>query len=162
MTKPCHVKPGRMEILVENMGRVVYGPDMFEYKGIEGVTIGGKEVKRWGNVGLSFDDVTKLPFTHGVPATTPAFLRGHFVIAGEPADTFLNPTGWKKGDAWVNGHFLGRYWHIGPQGTLWIPAHFLKTGQNEVIIFEQEGIEAKHSLTLVAKPNLVVPITPDE
>jgi beta-galactosidase GanA len=162
LTKPCPVKAGKMEILVENMGRIVYGPHMFEYKGIEGVKVGEKEIKRWANVGLSFDEVTKLPFKQGVPATTPAFLRGHFEITGEPADTHLCPTGWKKGDAWVNGHFLGRYWHIGPQGTLWIPSIFLKTGQNEVIIFEQEGMEAKHSLTLVAKANLVVPITPDE
>jgi len=39
------------------------------------------------------------------------------------------------------GHSLqvfGRFWNIGPQQTLYIPALWLKVGTNEVVIFELE------------------------
>jgi len=31
---------------------------------------------------------------------------------------------------------LGRYWEIGPQKRLFLPAPFLKKGKNEIIIFD--------------------------
>lgn len=34
---------------------------------------------------------------------------------------------------------LGRFWEIGPQRRLYVPAPLLKTGTNEIIIFETEG-----------------------
>ena len=40
--------------------------------------------------------------------------------------------GWGKGVVFVNGVNLGRYWSIGPQQTLYIPAPLLKTGVNKV------------------------------
>jgi len=45
-------------------------------------------------------------------------------------------TGWPKGCVWVNGHHLGRYWEVGPQTRLYLPATFLKPGDNEVVIFD--------------------------
>ena len=42
-----------------------------------------------------------------------------------------------KGTVWVNGHDIGRYWYIGPQQTLYLPAPFLKKGKNEIVVFEQ-------------------------
>ena len=30
-------------------------------------------------------------------------------------DTFFDSTGWTKGQLFVNGYNLGRYWNIGPQ-----------------------------------------------
>ena len=43
---------------------------------------------------------------------------------------------WGKGCVWINGHNLGKYWKIGPQQTIFVPAEWLKKGQNEIIIFE--------------------------
>jgi beta-galactosidase len=43
---------------------------------------------------------------------------------------------WGKGVVWINGHNLGRYWAIGPQQTLYVPAEWLKKGQNEVTVLE--------------------------
>ena len=40
---------------------------------------------------------------------------------------------------WVNGHHLGRYWRIGPQQTLLVPASWLRKGRNEIIVLELEG-----------------------
>ncbi len=49
--------------------------------------------------------------------------------------------GWTKGVAYINGFNLGRYWEIGPQKTLYIPAPLLREGDNELIIFELQGTE---------------------
>jgi beta-galactosidase len=42
--------------------------------------------------------------------------------------------GWTKGNAFINGFNLGRYWKEGPQRTLYVPAPVLKTGNNKVSI----------------------------
>ena len=67
---------------------------------------------------------------------TPAIYKAQLEITGEPKDTFLRLTGWTKGNAFVNGFNLGRYWSKGPQHTLYVPAPKLKTGTNEIYIFE--------------------------
>jgi beta-galactosidase len=41
---------------------------------------------------------------------------------------------WGKGVVWVNGHNLGRFWDIGPQQSLYLPAPWLKKGKNEIIV----------------------------
>lgn len=58
-----------------------------------------------------------------------------------PASTFLHMgSGWGRGEVWVNGHSLGRYWSgQGPQMTLFVPGSFLQTGKNDVIVLELEG-----------------------
>ena len=40
--------------------------------------------------------------------------------------------GWGKGTVFINGYHLGRYWNIGPQKTLFVPAPYLKSGSNLV------------------------------
>ena len=40
--------------------------------------------------------------------------------------------GWKKGVVFINGFNLGRYWHVGPQRTLYIPAPLMRLGDNQV------------------------------
>ena len=47
--------------------------------------------------------------------------------------------GWGKGAAWINGHALGRFWNVGPQQTLYVPAPWLKSGTNEVVVFTLAG-----------------------
>ena len=51
-------------------------------------------------------------------------------------DTYLDMRDWGKGCVWVNGHNLGRYWEIGPQQTIYVPAEWLKKGKNEIEVFE--------------------------
>jgi beta-galactosidase len=61
--------------------------------------------------------------------------RGVFSLK-EVGDTYINMSAWGKGHVWLNGHNLGRYWNIGPQQTLYIPAQWLKKGKNEIVVFE--------------------------
>ncbi|CAM2714892.1 unnamed protein product [Rotaria socialis] len=52
-------------------------------------------------------------------------------------DTYLNlDFNWSKGVAFCNGFNLGRYWNVGPQRTLYIPAQLLVKGVNQIQIFE--------------------------
>lgn len=68
-------------------------------------------------------------------ASGAALFKGVFTINEKPKDTFISMKGWSKGVCFINGHNLGRYWHIGPQETLYIPAPFLLKGTNEVGFF---------------------------
>jgi beta-galactosidase len=43
---------------------------------------------------------------------------------------------WGKGMVWVNGHNLGRFWEVGPQQTLYLPAEWQKKGVNEIEVLE--------------------------
>ncbi|XP_078572211.1 beta-galactosidase-like isoform X2 [Branchiostoma floridae x Branchiostoma japonicum] len=69
----------------------------------------------------------------------PSFYTGTFSIQDTPQDTFLNMKGWTKGQAFVNGFNLGRYWPVeGPQITLYVPASVLKS-ENNITLFELEA-----------------------
>ncbi|MEJ7662049.1 MAG: hypothetical protein WKG07_21990 [Hymenobacter sp.] len=52
------------------------------------------------------------------------------------SDSYLDMRQWGKGVVWINGHNLGRYWGIGPQQTIYVPAEWLRKGQNEVTVLE--------------------------
>ena len=75
-------------------------------------------------------DWTKL--REGELPSVPSLYRGTFEVTEEPKDTFLHMKGWAKGVCFINGHNLGRYWRIGPQETLYLPAPWLNKGHNEV------------------------------
>ena len=64
-----------------------------------------------------------------------SFFKGTFEL-NKVGDTFLDVSSWKKGVVWVNGHNLGRYWHIGPQLDLYLPGCWLKKGVNEIVVFD--------------------------
>jgi beta-galactosidase len=50
---------------------------------------------------------------------------------------------------WINGRCLGRYWKIGPQQTLYLPAPWLKAGENEAIVLDLDdgGVRSLQGLT---------------
>jgi len=130
-----------LDILVENMGRVNFGPKLTDRKGItHGVTLGGQYLFGWEIYPLPFKDVSGLKF--GAASVTlpgiPRFWRGYFSVT-DPADTFLALPGWTKGVAWLNGFNLGRYWQRGPQQTLYVPAPLLHAGENELVVLELHG-----------------------
>lgn len=129
-----------IDILVENMGRVNFGPMMeHQRKGIEDcVQINGHIHYHWTMYPLALDNVDKIDFTKGYTQDLPGFYRFELDIE-ETGDTFLELEGWGKGCVFINGFNVGRYWEIGPQKRLYIPAPLLKKGSNEIIVFETEG-----------------------
>lgn len=147
-------KGARLDILVENMGRVNFGPRMEQQrKGIcQCVQINGHMHNHWQQYPLPLDHIEKVDFSGEYLEGTPAFYRFAFE-AEELGDTFLELPGWGKGCVFVNGFNIGRFWEIGPQKRLYIPAPLLKKGQNEIIVFETEG-KASGSIALRGEPDL--------
>lgn len=148
----------RLDILVENLGRINYGPYLLKNKkGItEKVLLGKKEIKGWQMFSLPFDNVNTVKAKAAVKAgqNIPVVKKGYFVV-NKAGDTYLDFSNWGKGVVWVNGHNLGRYWQIGPQQTVYVPAEWLKKGRNEIVVFELIKTDA-NLLKGVDKPILNV------
>ena len=135
--------PGTIDVLVENLGRINYGPFVgTEQKGIAGgVCLGFQRQLNWEYFLLPMSDVSNIPFGELKNTATPAsFYRGTFTV-DKIGETFLKRPG-VKGCVWINGFALGRYWEIGASNTLYVPSPILKEGENEIIIFEQEKLSS--------------------
>ena len=147
-------KGASLDILVENMGRVNYGPLLEDQrKGIDGgVTVNGHWHSHWLHYPLPLDNLDRLDFTKEYREGLPGFYRFVFQVE-EPGDTFLDFSGWGKGCAFLNGFHLGRFWELGPQRRLYIPAPLLKAGGNELILFETEG-KTGDAVCLCGEPDL--------
>jgi beta-galactosidase len=142
-----------LDILVENMGRINYGPKLKDPKGItEGIRHGRQFLHNWDIYPLPLDNLSALSFTKDESPQGPAFYKGKFQV-DEPHDTFLVLPGWTKGVVFVNGFNLGRYWEKGPQETLYVPASLLKTGDNDLRIFEVHETKEK-AVQFVDTPKL--------
>lgn len=143
-----------MDILMENMGRVNFGPLMErQRKGIDQcVQINGHMHNHWEQYTLPLDNIQKVDFSGEYKEHTPAFYRFTFQ-AEELGDTFLDFEGWGKGVVFVNGFHIGRFWEIGPQKRLYIPAPILKVGENEIILFETDGKTAD-TIRLKGEPDV--------
>src|SRR5213075_1584460 len=124
---------GILDILVEAMGRVNYGADIHDRKGVVGMveiadSSSAHQLKNWDIVPFPFDDTMLGTLKYGTTkGYGPVFRRGSFMM-NKKGDTFLDMRGWKKGNVWVNGHNLGRFWSIGPQQTLFLPGAWMKEG----------------------------------
>ncbi|XP_030886423.1 beta-galactosidase [Leptonychotes weddellii] len=150
-----------LDLLVENMGRVNYGRDINDFKGlISNLTLGSNILTDWMIFPLDTEDAVRrhLGDWHGCNNgrhdkalahsssnyTLPAFYTGNFSIPSGipdlPQDTFIQFPGWTKGQVWINGFNLGRYWPArGPQMTLFVPRHILVTSApNTIMVLELE------------------------
>jgi beta-galactosidase len=131
--------PGKqtIDILVENMGRVNFGPNLLKNeKGItKKILLNGNELTGWQMFSLPMKAVSQLSFSNQSKPGVPAVKRGTFTLQ-ETGDTYLDMRNWGKGCVWINGHNLGRYWQIGPQQTVYVPVEWLKKGTNEITVFE--------------------------
>ena len=152
--EPALPRGERISVLVENMGRVNYGYRMEKQrKGIDGnVLVNRHQLYYWKQYSLPMEDLSGLDFSRPLAEGTPGFYEFTFE-AQETADTFLDFEGWGKGCVLVNGFNIGRFWEIGPQKRLYIPAPFLKEGENTILIFETEG-KAAGEITLCEEPDL--------
>ncbi|MEU8959246.1 beta-galactosidase family protein [Streptomyces sp. NPDC048518] len=135
--------PARVELWVESLGRVNYGPRTGEPKGITGGILHERQylhgVRTRGLRLDAFDDATAV---RQLPATAsgdgrPGLYRGTIEV-DSPGDASLELPGWTRGFVWVNGFNLGRYWSAGPQTSLYVPGPVLRAGANEVWVLELE------------------------
>ena len=133
---------GNVDFLCENFGRENFGTGLEnQHKGIAGgVKINDHRYFGYDIFPLPLDEkqLDSLDFEAGYAEHIPAFYKFEFEAA-ELCDTFLDTEGFGKGCAFINGFNLGRFWEIGPQKRLYIPAPLLKKGKNTIILFETEG-----------------------
>ena len=150
---PAAAAGSEMTIVVEGMGRINFGRAIKDYKGIIGnVTISTTDElcditlspKQWNNQIIPDDyknaiDALNAPMNRMAGLKTKAgYYRGYFNIS-KVGDTFINMEAFGKGQVYVNGHALGRFWQIGPQQTLYLPGCWLKKGKNEVVVLDVVG-----------------------
>jgi beta-galactosidase len=140
--KTTHDKT-RLDILVENTGRVNFGhafPN--ERAGItKRVMLGDATLAGWEIYPLPMDNVSSLKYADD-SCTGACFYKANFNVEA-PADTFVDTRGLGKGMVFLNGQPLGRFWKIGPQQTLYLPAPWLKKGRNEIVVFDLEGASGR-------------------
>jgi beta-galactosidase len=129
----------QLDVLVENSGRINFTPAIrSERAGILGeATFAGVPLTGW--------KIYSLPFTpppdRGYRTQScigPCLYRAAFFV-DRPGDTFLNTQRLSKGVVWVNGHLLGRFWDIGPMGSLFLPGAWLQTGPNRITVLDLDG-----------------------
>lgn len=135
------LKDASIEIVVENWGRVNVGV----YKQLKGIWQGGVKLNgvylhNWAIFPLEF----KKSWTNSLNkwknyetnAVGPVLYKATLDVHGTPKDTFVNMENWGRGIAIVNGFVLGRYAKMGPIQTLFLPAPLLKSGVNNIYVFE--------------------------
>lgn len=129
----------RLDILVENTGRVNFSRQFpHERAGItHEVTLSNIPFTDWQIFPLPMQNVSSLAYK-SEPCTGACFYQATFQV-DQPADTFIDTRSLGKGEVFVNGQPLGRFWQIGPQGTLYLPAPWLKKGTNEIVVFDLNG-----------------------
>ncbi|GAA1724482.1 beta-galactosidase [Isoptericola hypogeus] len=171
---PLPRRAGTLTLLVEDRGRVNYGPRIGEPKGLVGaVRTARRELTGWRAAPLRVEDAPALlagalrpadgspeaaavAEAHGgdavaAPVAGPSFHRGTFdTVAG--ADHFLRLDGWTRGLAWVNGELLGRYSSQGPTATLYVPGPLVRD-TNELMLLELHGAAVPRA-RFVAAPDL--------
>ena len=152
---PFSAKAGdTLTVLCENMGRANFGPKMMRKKGIAGrCLINGKIHFNWDVYSLPMDNLDKIEFSDKIPEEVSVFYRGTFKV-DKAADTFLYLDNFTKGFVTVNGYNIGRYWEIGPQRSLYVPASLLKEGENEIIVFESDGKKGEGVVEFLDYPTL--------
>ncbi|BAW16034.1 beta-galactosidase [Streptococcus intermedius] len=144
----------RLDILMENMGRVNYGHKLLaesQHKGIRtGVCKDLHFMLHWNQYPLEFENPEAIDFTKEWHEDQPAFYAFDVELKALK-DTYLDLTHFGKGIVFVNGVNIGRFWDVGPTLSLYIPHALLRIGNNRIIIFETEGKYSKF-IDLVHKP----------
>ncbi len=149
-----------LNILVEAMGRINFGRAIKDFKGITSdvqlqTEQDGHEMtynlKHWviRTMADDYEAIKAAMASNRMEAkdneaivSDGGYFKGEFMLK-KVGDTFLNFEAFGKGQVWVNGHAMGRIWHIGPQQTLYVPGCWLKKGKNEVIVLDIVGPKAE-------------------
>lgn len=143
-----------LDLVVENFGRNDVGLlSMFEqFKGLtEDVLINDDKITNWEIIPLEFKKSWNIGLTgwHSIvsKAATPALYKFVLNIPTTAKDTYIDMRNWNKGIVIVNGFVLGRYFFLGPQQALYLPAPFLRNGDNDIIVFEHYDATSQLSFT---------------
>ena len=127
-----------LDILMEGMGHINFAQYMIDRKGItDRVTLNGMTLMNWQIYPLPLDDkfIASIKQTAFNGPAKGLLFKGKFNLSST-GDTYFDMGQYTKGNVYVNGHNLGRYWNVGPQHSLYCPASWLKKGENEIVVFD--------------------------
>lgn len=136
----------KLDILVDATGRV---GDVYGYKDYKGVTksvelVSGsepaKELTDWKIYPLPTDYT--FASSKNYKKVSNARMPGYYRVTFEKeldGDFYLYMGDWGKGEVWLNGKPLGRFWNCGPQTALYVPGCWVKDGANELVIIDWIG-----------------------
>ena len=141
----------KIGVLVDTMGRVNYGENMLDRKGISDIYLGIQRLMNYDVWTLPLDNLDKLKYSSSVKKEEPVFLKGSFKTDSK-ADCFVHLDGFNRGCVYINGFNLGRFWKVGPQKSLYLPGTLLKD-ENEIIVFNIGGY-SKPTVSITDKHNL--------
>ncbi|XP_006867894.1 PREDICTED: beta-galactosidase-1-like protein isoform X2 [Chrysochloris asiatica] len=156
----------RLDVLVENMGRLSFGSNSSDFKGlVEPPLLGHAVLTQWLMFPLKIDKLVKWWFPVQIPKRSylptpsgPTFYSATFSVSDSVVgDTFLHLPGWSKGQVWINGFNLGRYWtKRGPQQTLYVPRPLLipRGTFNKITLLELENVPANPQIQFLDRPIL--------
>ncbi|KAJ6665565.1 hypothetical protein lerEdw1_003408 [Lerista edwardsae] len=147
-----------LDVLVENMGHINFGANDSDFKGlVTNLTLGFTVLRNWLIYPLDVD----LAVSSAWPLLNkgnigPAFYRGTFTTPGVNRDSYLTLPGWNKGQVWINGFNLGRFWPIrGPQHTLFVPGPFLSASSpNNITVLELQEAPVHPRVLFLDRPIL--------
>nr|KAF6450196.1 galactosidase beta 1 like [Molossus molossus] len=154
-----------VDVLLENMGRLSFGSNYSDFKGLlEPPILGQTILTHWLMFPLEVDKLVKWWFPPQLLKNSrpqipsgPIFYSTTFSILDSGGDTFLFLPGWTKGQVWINGFNLGRYWtKRGPQQTLYVPRPLLfPTGSlNKITLLELENVPPQPEIQFLDSPIL--------
>ena len=147
-----------IDALVENLGRVNYGPGMGdERKGLDDcIHYRGAKLFDYTVRGIQLEDLSGLAWqARGeVEAHKPCFFRGSFEAKAN-VDTYVNFAGFGHGYIFVNGINLGRFDGKGPQMSLYCPGSFLVDGKNSIVVLDIDPQNTPSAITLADTHTLV-------
>uniref|UniRef100_A0A3Q3EXX5 Si:dkey-224e22.2 n=1 Tax=Labrus bergylta TaxID=56723 RepID=A0A3Q3EXX5_9LABR len=134
-----------LSLLVENCGRVNYGKALDEQrKGILGdILLNHTPLRGFNIFCLDMKPGFMKRLSDIEVPSLPGFFLARLHVDGPPKDTFIRLPGWGKGAVFVNGQNLGRHWFIGPQHFLYLPGPWLRRGENQMIVFEEQKVDDK-------------------
>ncbi|XP_059708885.1 beta-galactosidase-1-like protein isoform X2 [Haemorhous mexicanus] len=151
-----------LDILMENMGRISFGANTSDFKGLLGnLSLNSRPLSNWLIYPLATDTAVQQGWPHAAQPKLssggrvgPAFYTGTFETPGIAWDTFVKLPGWSKGLLWINGFNLGRYWSCrGPQQTLFVPGSVLHAGRpNNITVLELERAPPTPLLLFLDRP----------
>jgi beta-galactosidase len=154
MTHASNDQSMALDILVDSFGHINFGPQIGDRKGLVGsVHLDGKPLYDWQVYGLPLDDafIANLKPTLTQPDRPGLFFQATLHLE-KLGDVYVDMRAWTKGYVWINGHLLGRHWHIGPQQCLYCPAEWLTAGDNRMLILD---LHQTHAAPVRCADNLV-------
>ncbi|MGJ6980203.1 glycoside hydrolase family 35 protein [Aestuariimicrobium soli] len=157
-----------LEILVYSEGRVNFGPQQPDRKGIlRGVWLSPRFLNDWEVTQWPLEDMGEAFAAVGTDPAPDEAAGDEALAGGGPrvatatieldhvADTHLDVSALGRGVVWINGFCVGRFDERGPQQTLYLPAPLLRPGTNTVTLLDLEPREpAPATVALVDEPRL--------